>query len=262
MAKIRVLYVGDSDIETVTYYVGFDSFSFSRTWDESPILLGALAGADNISVRHLASADAMEDFPGSMEALRAYDVLILSDIGSNNIALQPGYVPPYQVPMGLDRMALVKQWTAEGGGLAMVGGWFSFSGFRCMAGYGGTQVEDVLPVTCMRGIDDRVEVPQGYRPTLTPDGERHPITSGLGWSEEFLLLGYNRVIARREAAVLAERDGDPWLVVGGIGRGRSIALAGDLAPHWSGSWNNWPDYPRFWQRCVAWLAGRLPDEAR
>ena len=42
----------------------------------------------------------------------------------------------------------------------MCGGWMSFQGFRGMANYRGSQIEEVLPVNLYEG-DDRVESTEG-----------------------------------------------------------------------------------------------------
>ena len=89
---------------------------------------------------------------------------------------------------------------------------------------------------------------------LTEAGRSHPITQGLDWDGDYLLLGYNRVRSKSEAVVLADYAGDPQIVVADIGAGRSMAFASDVAPHWGGSFVHWPDYATFWTRAVRWLA--------
>ena len=117
-------------------------------------------------------------------------------------------------------------------------------------------MEAVLPVVCERGFDDRVEMTQGYAFSLSEAGRSHPITRGLRWDDPYLLLGYNRVRAKPDAEVLAAYGDDPQIVVGHVGKGRSMAFASDVAPHWAGSFVHWPDYGEFWTRAMRWLAGQ------
>jgi len=136
----------------------------------------------------------------------------------------------------------------------MCGGYFSFSGYSGRAGFAGTPIEAVLPVLSDRGFDDRVEMVQGYRMALTAAGRAHPITTGLAWDGDYLMLGYNRVQAKPGAEVLADYNGDPQIAVAEFGRGRSMAFASDVAPHWAGTFVHWPDYATFWTRAIRWLA--------
>ena len=54
----------------------------------------------------------------------------------------------------------MRDWAAQGGGLMMIGGYFSFQGIDGRARWRRTPVEDALPVTCLP-YDDRVEAPEG-----------------------------------------------------------------------------------------------------
>ena len=44
-------------------------------------LQDAFASAGDIEWRHLKIYEVMPDFPSSLEAMRAYDVIVLSDVG-------------------------------------------------------------------------------------------------------------------------------------------------------------------------------------
>ncbi len=77
--------------------------------------------------------------------------------------------------------------------------------------------------------DDRVEHPEGVTAAVTDAA--HPALGGVptDWPQ---MLGYNQLVARSDAAVLAQVGVDPLVVVGEYGNGRSVAFASDLAPHW------------------------------
>lgn len=137
----------------------------------------------------------------------------------------------------------------EGGGLGllMVGGLRSFA----RGGYAGSVIADLLPVNLEPG-DDRVKVPSGL--LLQPAGE-HPILRGLQFTQLVAVAGHNRVrprpgtstalVGRRiEGGVDGIRLGEarvPLLVLEEARgtRGRTAALATDLAPHWSAGLTDW-----------------------
>ncbi|HRA48602.1 MAG TPA: glutamine amidotransferase, partial [Thermomicrobiales bacterium] len=149
-----------------------------------------------------------------------------------------------------NRLESLRQYVNAGGGLVMVGGYLTFQGIEGKAKYGSSPVEAALPITMLPG-DDRNEVPQGVAPTVTaPD---HPIAQGLPliWPA---VLGYNRLLARSEATVVAEAGSDPLLVAWEYGKGRSVAFASDCGPHWAPpTFVEWSGYATLWQQIVSWV---------
>lgn len=252
--SVRVLYCGDSEVQVVTTYKGFDSFSFSYASDESHYLRDALGADGEIECSHLDVGRALAEYPTELRTLSQYDVLILSDVGHNTLALTPGFVPPMRVPMSENRVSAIADFVKHGGGLLMIGGWMSFSGIYGKAAYAGSLIEEVLPVRCQRSpVDDRVEVVEGFMPHVDTD---HALLRGLPWNSEFVLLGYNRVEAKPDSAVLARRGSDPLLALAEVGDGRSAVFTSDVAPHWAGTFVEWQGYGAFWCRLVKWLARR------
>jgi uncharacterized membrane protein len=251
---IRVLYCGDTELETVTVTKGFDYYQFSYALDDSAHLRAALDTDPSITYVHLPVDQVHPEFPVDPAGLSVYDVVILSDVGFNNLSLTPGFRPPHRVPMSPNRVAAIYEYVHGGGGFMMIGGWMSFSGIYGKASFGGSRIEELLPVVCQRGIDDRIEVVEGFtfRPSVA-----HPITDGLPWDEPFTLLGYNRVAARPDATVIASHGLDPVLAVRSVGSGRTAIFASDVAPHWAGTFVKWRGYGEFWTRMVKWLAGAL-----
>lgn len=228
---------------------GFDSFTTTAYGDGHRWLQAALE-AGGFSVEHLPNHLAPTAFPTTAEELGAYDVVILSDIGSNTLLLSPDTFERSEVRP--NRLTLLRDFVAGGGGLVMVGGYLTFQGIDAKARYAGSAVEDALPVT-MLNQDDRVELPESVTPRVTaPD---HPIVAGLA-AEWPALLGYNRIVARPGATVLATVGDDPLLVVGTHGSGRSVAFASDCAPHWApAAFCEWDGYAPLWQGIVGWAAG-------
>ena len=83
---MRVLLAGESWISNSTHYKGFDSFS-STTFETGADHFIAAAASQGITVEQLYAHDVPGRFPRTVEALSAYDVVILSDIGYNSFVL-------------------------------------------------------------------------------------------------------------------------------------------------------------------------------
>jgi len=249
---LKVLYVGDGEwvSKTVIKTLGF--YAMGTFIDESEFLRKALTSNPEIQVVHMHSHEALESFPRTLNDLQEYDVVILSDVVSDALALYPDLL---KVPMGPNRLELIKEFVLNGGGLLMIGGWASFSGYMAQAKYYDTPVEEVLPVEILR-YDDRVEVSQGFMfEVLEPN---HPIMNGIPWEEaDFLLLGYNKVKLKEGAKLLAKYKNDPIIAVWEIRKGRSMVFTSDCAPHWAGSFINWKYYSKFWIQSVVWLAKKM-----
>lgn len=247
----RILLAGES-WETLSFHQkGFDVFTTTFYYEGGDALRAALEGAGH-SVDYQPSHIAATKFPTTMEGLRAYDVVMLSDIGANTLLLHPSTFERSR-PMP-NRLTLLREYVAGGGGLIMVGGYMTFQGIDGKARYAGTAVEAALPVT-MLGGDDRVEVPEGATPQLR-DPE-HPIAAGLGgeWPQ---LLGYNRLVVRPEATTIATVGDDPLLAAWGYGSGRAVAFASDCGPHWAPpEFLAWDGYARLWAQMATWAGGAL-----
>ena len=246
---LRILLAGESWSSYGINVKGFNAY-YTGFYDEGHQPLTEALGSAGHDVTYLPNHLAATEFPRTVEALDAWDVVILSDLGSDTLLLHPDtFRRSRPTP---NPLVALRDWVVGGGGLLMIGGYMSFSGYGGAARYGMTPLADVLPVTLL-GQDDRVETPEGVRPEPTsndPDGVLASIEGP--WPP---LLGYNRLIARADATVLLRRDDDPFLTVARMGRGRSAAFASDCSPHWgSPDFIAWPHYGRFWCQLVDWLA--------
>ncbi|MBW3087441.1 cytoplasmic protein [Bifidobacterium sp. 82T24] len=244
----NVLLAGESWVSDVVDHKGFDHFPHTQVHIGCAKLLEALRNAGH-NVTHMRSHDVSTDFPYTIDELDAYDVLILSDVGANTLLLSPEvFEEGHRMP---NRLKLIRDWVRGGGGLLMAGGYLSFQGFQGMANYAGTPVEEALPVRIAHW-DDRVEAPEGVNPELTD--VVHPITEGLDRQWPFV-LGYQKLEADDDAQVLASVEEDPMLVTKTFGKGRSVAFASDISPHWAPEeFMNWPGYQRLFDGIVSWLA--------
>ena len=246
----KVLLAGESWVSAVIDHKGYDAFPHTQVHIGCAELLTALAEAGH-DVTHMKSHAVAAEFPLTLDELSVYDVVILSDVGANSLLLPPQvFEEGKRAP---NRLKLLKEWVHAGGGLMMAGGYLSFQGFQAKANYHDTAVEEVLPVTILP-YDDRVETPEGVEGRVTDAS--HPVTQGLDetWPA---ILGYQKLIAKDDATVLAEVEGRPLLAVREVGDGRTLAYASDISPHWAPKeFMAWPGYGRLFGNAVTWLAGR------
>jgi uncharacterized membrane protein len=249
-AKKRILLAGESWVMHTIHQKGFDSF-WTTAYGEGHQWLSAALTAGGFEVEHLPNHLANERFPLTVEELSGYGAVLLSDIGANTLLLHPEtFTRSVSLP---NRLVSIRDYVAEGGGLVMIGGYLTFQGIDAKARYAGTPVEEALPVT-LHTHDDRVEAPEGVAPRVVlPD---HPIVAGLP-AEWPALLGYNRIMPRPSAELIASAGNDPLIVAGTHGRGRAVAFASDCGPHWAPpAFVEWGGYARLWQQLVGWVAGR------
>jgi uncharacterized membrane protein len=249
--KMRVLIAGESWVVVTTHIKGFDYMTTS-TYEEAVEWLQKALEESGIGVDFLPNHLASRKFPMSMEELKLYQVVILSDIGANTLLLHPDtFLHSQTTPNRLD---LLHDYVQEGGGLMMIGGYLSFTGLSGKANYRGTGVEKALPVALL-STDDRVEVPQGFSPEIC--NPTHPILRGIQgpWP---ILLGYNRVEPKPDAAVLLKYNDDPIVAAWQYGRGRAAVFTSDCALHWgSPDFLDWRGYTTFFSQMVRWLAQAL-----
>lgn len=247
----KVLLAGESWVSSVVDHKGYDAFPHTQVEIGCKWLLEVLQATGH-DVTHLHSHDVAEHFPQAMKELEDYDVTILSDVGSNSLLLSPQvFAEGKPAP---NRLKLLRDWTHSGGGLMMAGGYLSFQGFQAKANYSGTPLEEALPVMIHRW-DDRVETPEGAQGKVVD--EEHPIVNGMDktWP---LLLGYQDLTARNGATVIAEILGSPLLVAHQYGRGRALAYASDISPHWAPEeFMQWDGYEQLFDRSVRWLSHEL-----
>ncbi|GAA4390607.1 glutamine amidotransferase [Tsukamurella soli] len=246
----RVLVAGESWSVTSIHTKGFDSFTTVDYAEGGAALLGALR-AGGYEVTYMPCHVAAADFPWTMEELNEYDAVLLSDVGSNTFLLPADtFVRGRRTS---NRLEVLRDWTHAGGGLAMIGGYLSFQGIEAKANYRNSPLADALPVELEVG-DDRAEEPGGVVARLS---DTHEITDGIEPTFP-LLLGYQRLVPKDSARVLARfDDGAPLLVVDQYGRGRTLAYASDIGPHWAPEeFTDWDGFAALWQQAVAWLAGK------
>jgi uncharacterized membrane protein len=245
--RARVLIVGESVYKIHTHFKGFASYEtgyatlsldpFLDRFKDSGFVLDFMPNQD-ISLR----------FPASLEEMRKWDAIVISDAPADSFLLHPDTLDGAIMP---NRLKLICDYVRGGRGFAMIGGWMAFGGFHGKAHYAYTPLADLLPVR-IAPHDDRMETPEGISPEVVAD---HSLLDGISreWPD---FLGYNKVEARA-GKVLLQFQGtrDPLLIVDEVGSGRVACFTSDILPHWgSPRFTAWRDYVPFWERFFRWLA--------
>ena len=248
---MKILVAGRGQTVVYTEVQGISIVPAAKEWNGAKELIQALSSAGH-EVTHISATLAPIDFPEDLETLSRYDVLLMGDIASDTLLLHPEVV--YECKPHPDRIQLIARFVEYGGGLIMTGGWLTFQGIDGKGRWRGTAVERVLPVSIL-DRDDRVECPEGIRPTVLKND--HPIFEGIPtrWPP---FLGYSRILAKDGAELLMSAGDDAFLVLGVFGKGRSAAFASSPGPHWGGmpEYLGWQGHDRFWCNLVEWAAGR------
>lgn len=224
MKKYNVLFAGESWFFTTTETKGTDQFTIGGYQTEIERVRGYMG--DFAQITHVPAHLVPEQFPGSMEEMGKYDLVLISDVGANTFLLHPDTF--FKSQSTVNRLELIKEYVEQGGAFGMIGGYMTFMGIEGKGCYRGTPLEEILPVR-MKDHDDRRELPQGFQIRLR--AEEHPVTAGLDgdWP---CLLGYNQTEAKEGAEVLISCGQDPILALGEYGEGRTFAWMSDCAPHW------------------------------
>ena len=192
------------------------------------------------------------------EQLRTFDAVIFV-----NFAYQP-----YR-SLDIERyLPALRDYVKNGGAFAMVGGEQSFGEAR----YGQTALAEILPVDAVDGLGIASE---SFRPRLTGEGRRHPVTSlapGEAANESawgalpplpdvnrtrVLTAGTGARVLLESPTVMVEGRPAPVVAVREVGSGRSLAVTTDSSWFWGfmaaeeGGSNR--AYQRFWNNALRWL---------
>ena len=248
--QLSILFVGESCIVHTIEFKGYDNFTATR-YNEPAAIMKKVFEGEGYKFTHVPCHRVHLDFPTSLEQLNAYDVVILSDVGSNTMLLHPDTSRFSKRTVNL--LKLIKEYVENGGGFGMIGGYMTFQGMEAKGKYKDSYIEDILPVNLLT-YDDRVEIPEGV--DLTIDPSSHEVLNNLPSTWPYI-LGYNRLIAKEDSKVLVKNGKDPIITIGQYGKGRTLAYATDCAPHWaSPELCQWEYYGKLWSNLVTWLASK------
>lgn len=249
MSKKRsVLFLGETTITQSGSIKGYN-VTFSIGYEESYLMMKDMIEKIGYEFTNIPSHLIARDFPRTLEELRRYDVILVSDLGADIFLLLPEMCRTGKRAPNL--LKLICDFVASGGGFGMIGGYSTFQGYNASGHYKGTPIEAILPVELLP-YDDRREVPEGA--DLVCDPSRSPLLKGLPEKWPYI-LGYNRLIPKQNADVILEYEGDPIIALGKHGKGRTMAYATDCTAHWApADMTGWEYYPVLWKRLLQWLA--------
>lgn len=245
--RLKILFVGESCVVHTTENKGNDVFHGAR-YNEPALIMKELIEKEGHEFCHIPCHRVHMDFPDTMEAISEYDIIILSDVGSNTMLLHPDTARfCRRTP---NKLSLIAEFVQRGGGFGMIGGYMSFMGIDGRAKYRNTIMEELLPVN-MLTFDDRVEIPEGAPLSMTEAGQ-YLFTE---FPEEWpFVLGYNKVEAKSGSKVLVQYKEDPIITIGQYGEGKTFAYATDCTPHWAPpEMYQWEYYGKMWDRLFSWL---------
>ncbi len=171
MSGAKILFVGESWVKHTTHIKGFDQFTSVEYEEGAAVFLSCLERG-GFTTEYVRAHEVSRRFPTTAAGLAEYDAIVLSDIGSNSFLLADETFLRSEI--GVNRLQLVSDFVAAGGGLVKVGGYMSFTGIDARARYGMSPLAVALPVE-MLPYDDRIEAPQGIAPETDdagPSGHR------------------------------------------------------------------------------------------
>lgn len=245
----KVLLVGESWFVYHTHVKGFDTF-YNAEYSSGEEFIERAFINGGYEFDFMPNHIAMDNFPFTIEGLKEYDLIILSDIGANTLLLPTDTFNKSEKKA--NRCDLIRDYVLDGGSLLMVGGYMTFAGIDGKGKWHDTSVQEVLPVEIMT-IDDRREHPEGIKPLTIKE---HAILNGIN-SEWPDVLGYNYTEVKEEGDLIATVGGDPFIVTGEYGKGRSAVFTTDCAPHWAPpEFCNWDNYDKLFQNMAKWLINK------
>lgn len=247
----KVLLAGETFTLVQSAVAGVTLGHSSRYANGATYFLAAMEGSD-IAIEQMPSERCEIEFPLTLEAMKDYSAIIISDVSALTLLLTPeartGHIGP-------NRLALLNDYVRQGGSVMMAGGYTSFQGMDGSARYHGTPLEECLPVICLEHTDG-LEAPEGLTPRVVAS---HPVLAQLPmeWPP---VLGLNRVKLRTDTdtQLLAEVSYRgrhfPLLAVRSFGQGRTLAFMTDIGPHWmSHQFLESKTYKQLMQAMLGWL---------
>ena len=203
----------------------------------------------------------LDSIPDDPEVLKRFDVFLIGDLDSSFL--------------GHGKMSLLVDRVRDGAGLIMIGGYHSLG----PGGYGGTAMEEVLPV--LLGSREMGQSTETFQPRLTPDGRQHPIfaniarffdapDSGVPAAALPPLDGCVKVAGAKPGATVLLIHPDeksagqpmPVMAVQPVGKGRTAVFTADTTRNWHQAMKTMEQetpFLRFWGQTMRWLARRAEE---
>ena len=250
MRHKKIIFIGEDCATQITVLKGLESFPVTRFSDQFETTMKEIFDASDVEVTHILSSRIPYEFPNTVEKMREYDAVFISDVSAITLFYHPlAFDKGERAP---NLIKLIAEYVKEGGGFCMIGGYMSFAGYAGQGRFHGTALEEILPVNIFP-YDDRIEVPEGGDMRVSSPG--HPILSGITGEWPFV-LGYNKTVLKEGATlVISTETKDPIIATTDCGKGRTVAFTTDCCHHWAPpAFRNWEFYPKLWGNIVNWLS--------
>jgi len=147
----------------------------------------------------------------------------------------------------------VRQYVIDGGAVLVAAG----PDFATAASLYRSPLAEILPAAPTSRV-----IEEGYRPTVTEIGQRHPVTEGLaafapegGWGRWFRLIDLEE---RAGTTVLSGLDDRPLLVLDRVGEGRIALMGSDHAWLWNRGYEGGGPQLELLRRLAHWMM-KEPD---
>jgi uncharacterized membrane protein len=252
---LRVLVAGESWIKHTVHLKGFDQFHTTEYEEGAGVFLAALEQA-GFAVTYVRGHEISARFPKTAEELDAFDVVVLSDIGSNSFLLpDETFLRSERSP---NKMSVLGDYVGGGGDLVMTGGYLSFTGVDGKARYGMSPLADVLPVTICPTTTGSSGPTGSVRPSTCrtircSEARLHsgrPCSASIGWSPSRM---------RRSSPAAARTRCSSSVSTAGAGSSRSPRTSPPTgAPP---EFVEWPHYASLWTSILSWAA-RIGSDSR
>ena len=233
-AVLEVLYLGNDYVQDPE----------SGAWiDYNHFIIEALESSRSMEVNVEFRWPGEKGYVSTELSFDPYDVVIFSEVWSSHF--NEGQID--------DLVSFVE----DGGGFIMFGGFGGFGGRDEYGEWGGTPIEDILPVEITSNED---AVDEDTEMVYVHKQRDHPLLHGVNLNDAPVLHGYNDVEASGAGTVIAVNSANdaPLLTVGEYGEGRVVAFASNPAGGWGVDFVEWNKYDRFLTNMVSWAAN-IPE---
>ncbi|SPU27089.1 Uncharacterized membrane protein [Candidatus Bartonella washoeensis] len=222
-------------------------YNGERTWRD------LLKGDSNIDLVHftiLRPPNKADNTPLSQLSLVVFPTrkLFVEEIDNFDLIILDGYQHSAVLP--LIYYDYIAQYVQKGGALLMVTG----PEFTQKNSLAKTPLISILPA-----LPNGVIIQKPFRPKLTKEGERHPVTRGLAtpthaasqwgkWLRQIAIQNVNKGIVLMKGA-----DEQPLLLLSHVGKGRVGMLLSDESWLWARGFEGGGPYAALYRRIAHWL---------
>lgn len=247
-----VLLAGETFSAMTSVATGGDVIT-GATWSNGALAFNSALADAGITVTQIGGERCAAEFPLDLAKLQRYQAVVISDVSALTLLVTPDTRAGRTT---VNRLELLKTYVENGGGLVLAGGYMGFQGMFGTARFYDTAVEDVLPIRCLP-YSDGLEAPEGLTATVLQ--KDHPLLGGIEgtWPP---ILGLNKLDFRTDGSsqlvASCSYRGTNWPLLASrqYGKGRSVAWATDIGPHWlSQQFVGWDGYPRLMVNIINWV---------